>query len=169
MFEGDWYCLYTKPRQENLAAQSILDAGFEAFAPKMEVRRLVRGRAKVGEVALFSSYIFAGVRNEEDMGKLRYLRGVVRVVGFGKNGESLKVPVSILEELDSFLDDQVYRLKEELKEGDAVTVVDGPLKGVDAIFKSHLKGAERASILFEILDTQQEVEIAKDILIKKED
>ena len=169
MFKGDWYCLYTKPRQEALAAQSVLDAGFDVLAPRMEVRRVLRGKAVVSELPLFASYIFAGVQNEEDMGKLRYLRGVVRVVGFGKEGRSLKIPTDILAALDSFLDDQVYRLKEELRAGDPVMVLEGPLKGVEAVFKSGIHGTERASILFEILDTQQEVQIAKEHIIKKED
>ena len=55
-----------------------------------------------------------------------------------------------MEALSQFLDENnVYKLeRDELKDGDHVKVLDGPLKGVEAVFKADLKDGERAVILF---------------------
>ena len=64
MFDGNWYCLYTKPRQEALSVQSALDEGFAAFCPMIEQRKVRRGKAQIVTTPLFPSYIF--VEAEED-------------------------------------------------------------------------------------------------------
>lgn len=169
MFEGDWYCLYTKPRQENLTAQSALDAGFPTFNPKIEVRKVRRGKATYVHAALFPSYVFIQA-NEDNLDKARYLRGVNRIIGFGRDGESLKIPAIILETLATFLEDNVYKHDmHELKDGDKVQVLDGPLKGVEAIFKKGLKDGERAVVLFELFSNYQEAKVNIEDLIKSDD
>ena len=170
MFDGNWYCLYTKPRQEALSVQSALDEGFEAFCPMIEQRKVRRGKAQIVTAPLFPSYIF--VEAEEDkLLKIRHLRGVGRIIGFGKDGSSLLVPGEVLEALSQFLDENnVYKLdRNELKDGDRVKVLDGPLKGIEAIFKKGVKDGERAVILFEMLSTHQEAKVKMEDLIKNED
>jgi transcriptional antiterminator RfaH len=169
MFEGDWYCLYTKPRQENLAAQSAIDSGFVTFNPKIEKRRLLRGKATYALYPLFPSYIFVEA-NEDSLAKARYLRGVNRIIGFGKNGTSYKIPTPILRTLSTFLDDNIYKHDmHDLKDGDKVTVLDGPLKGVEAIFKAGLKDGERAIVLFELFSNYQEAKVNLEDIIKADD
>ena len=91
-------------------------------------------------------------------------------MGFGKDGGSMLVPGEILSGLASFLDENnVYKLdRDELKDGDRVKVLDGPLKGIEAVFKKDLKDGERAVILFEIL-SHQEAQVNMEDLIKSED
>ncbi|MDD7987026.1 transcriptional activator RfaH [Lentisphaera marina] len=169
MFEGDWYCLYTKPRQENLAAQSAIDAGFVTFNPKIEKRRLLRGKATYAHYPLFPSYIFVEA-NDESLDKARYLRGVNRIIGFGKNGTSYKIPAIILKTLSTFLEDNVYKHDmHDLKQGDKVTVLDGPLKGVEAVFQEGLKDGERAIVLFELFSNYQEAKVSLEDIIKSDD
>ena len=170
MFDGDWYCLYTKPRQEPLSVQSAIDEGFKAFCPMIEQRKVRKGKAQIMTIPLFPSYIFVQAEQEKLL-KIRHLRGVGRIVGFGKDGGSMLVPGEILSGLASFLDENnVYKLdRDELKDGDRVKVLDGPLKGIEAVFKKDLKDGERAVILFEILSSHQEAQVNMEDLIKSED
>jgi transcriptional antiterminator RfaH len=169
MFDGDWYCLYTKPRQENLAARSALDEGFPTFNPQIETRKVLRGKASYVNTPLFPSYIFIQA-DEDSLDKARFLRGVNRIIGFGRDGSSLPIPAIILETLSTFLDDNVYKHDmHDLKDGDKVTVLDGPLKGIEAIFKKDLKDGERAIVLFELFSSYQEAKVKMENLIKSDD
>ncbi len=169
MFEGDWYCIYTKPRMENLANQTAQDEGLKTFHPLIEKRRLIRGKAEWVKAPLFPNYVFIQAKDDEIL-KLKHLRGASRIVGFGKEGSSFKFPGEVLAAVNEFLDNGVFKDRnQDLKTGDKVKILDGPLKGVEAIFKESTKEGERAVILFEILSIQQEVKVKKEDIVKEDD
>jgi transcriptional antiterminator RfaH len=72
--------------------------------------------------------------------------GVSQLVKFGHRF------AEVSQNLVSWVQDQakVMRLAPELKQGDVVTITEGPFRGMDAIFKTY-DGEKRAILLLNLL------------------
>jgi len=162
-----WYLIHTHPKQEDRASSNLRAWGVETFAPLIKERRVNEYSGAITYVIkpLFPSYIFARFRLNELFHKVRFTRGVHSVVSFG--------------DLPSPVDDCIVNLvkmrmngvgfvslNEELKPGDEVTVIHGPLRSLTAIFERELKGPDRVVILLKAVKYQAHVEISRDMIKK---
>jgi transcriptional antiterminator RfaH len=160
-----WYAIHTKPRQETLAADNLQRQDFEVYLPRLQQARRSRGRWRRNIEALFPRYLFIQLDLEQDnIAPIRSTRGVSRLVSF--NGRPAPVPKPFIDALNHSADADtgLHRPAESLFEpGRAVTIVNGPLAGLEAIFKTH-DGEARSIILLELLGKTQQLTINKDHL-----
>jgi transcriptional antiterminator RfaH len=61
--QGNWYALYTRPRNEKKVVERLEKQGFEVYLPLQEQKRKWSDRYKVVKVPIISSYVF--IRTEE--------------------------------------------------------------------------------------------------------
>jgi transcription antitermination factor NusG len=128
---AQWYALYTNARHEKVVARQLEDRHVETFLPLYRTWRRWKDRRKQVELALFPSYVF--VRIEED-NKLRVLKvpGAVSVVSF--NGKMAVLPERDINALRNALENQVYAEPcPYLRVGRKVRVVKGPIAGAEGI------------------------------------
>jgi transcriptional antiterminator RfaH len=115
---------------------------------------------------LFPGYLFARFIAERAIARISFTRGVDRVVSFGAG------PSSVDEEIIRFLRAQVRedgfvrigeecQFGEELKRGDRVTILAGPLRQLTGIFERELSDGERVSILMGAINYQGRILIDK--------
>ncbi len=146
-----WYAVLTKPRAEPVALANLLRQGYECLYPRVRhSRRGARGMVDSIE-ALFPRYVF--LRADADLTSLapvRSTRGVAGLVRFGT--APAQVPEQVIASIRSRSDaDTIVELNApDLRPGDEVTVTEGPLSGLSAIFQSAC-GLERVRLLVRML------------------
>jgi transcription antitermination factor NusG len=65
MMEQHWYAVYTRPRSEKKAADTLGTAGIQTYCPVQKVRRRWHDRFKVIEEPIFRSYAFVRISDKE--------------------------------------------------------------------------------------------------------
>lgn len=156
-----WYALYTKPHQEDRAAENLAAWGIQTLLPKF------RARDSVGSLHnLFPSYIFARFDAPSMLHKIRFTRGVSYVVSFG--GRPAEVADEIITAIYRRIDDKgILCDRSVLKPGDAVIIESGPLRNFEGVFEQELSDHERVRILLTTVAYSARVEVSKCDLRKR--
>ena len=72
----NWYLIQTKPKQEKMASQNLINQNFEIYYPKTQIKNKV--------VALFPRYIFIQLDDQnQNLSPIRSTKGVANFVRFG--------------------------------------------------------------------------------------
>ena len=159
--EANWYAVFTKPRQEQLAAEHLERQHFECFLPMAfnPYQRRSKQRQLCIE-ALFPRYLFLrAVADQQSLGPVRSTRGVCCLVRFGM--KLITVPENIIRSIKARMHPESGLIELEptpVNPGDRVRVFDGPFTGIEGILKAHT-GQQRALILMDLLGTQSTVEV----------
>lgn len=153
---GNWYALYTTARHEKVVARQLEERRIESFLPTCRTWHRWKDRRKLVEVALFPSYVFVRIEEEQ---KLRVLKvsGAVNVVTF--NGKMAPLPQREIDALRNALENEVYAEPcPYLKIGRKVRVVRGPMAGAEGIL-SRKKDKCRVVISVDVLMRSVAVEV----------
>ena len=149
-----WYLVQCKARQDGRAREHLLRQGFDCFCPTLKVESLKGGKLRRLALPMFPGYLFVHIRAQDNWTALRSTRGVTRVVSF--SGAPSQVPDSIVDHLRQRCDEAGECAA--LNRGDRVQVRVGPYAEMDAIFLA-MDGEQRVTLLFNILNRQQQVSI----------
>jgi len=145
-----WYLVQTRPRQAERAETNLACQGYRVFHPRVVVERIRRGRRVPCEESLFPNYLFIRLRRWVDNWyPLRSTRGVARLVAFGE--DPLPVEDRLIDEIQRRLEGPP--ITPTFEAGEAIEIVEGPFRGLDAVFKAH-KGADRVLLLIDMLHRQ---------------
>jgi transcriptional antiterminator RfaH len=160
-----WYAIHTHPKQEDRASCNLKVLGAPIFNLKTREPRYNQYTNIPTYLTkpLFPRYIFAQFKIDDLYHKVRFTRGVSSVLSFGDG------PTPIDEEIITIIqsyvgEDGFVRINEEIKPGDRVVVMDGPLKNFEGIFERVMKDADRIRILLEAVSYQAHVEIRRDMV-----
>lgn len=155
--EGRWFALWTRSRQEKVAAKTLDQLGVTHFLPlKTEVHQWSDRKQMVAK-PLFSGYVFVhmdlGRENRLDVLK------VPGIVGFvGNQAGPLPIPDHEIEGIRAILTSGVECTVLPMpKEGDRVRVVRGALAGLEGLLVS-AKSASRFVISVDMI--QQSLAVA---------
>jgi transcriptional antiterminator RfaH len=157
--ESLWYCVKTKTRQEGAATRLLrAELGLEVFCPKIRFKRArVTGVAWVNE-AMFPGYLFVRFAYPLLHRRIAATTGVARILSFG--GRPSVVEDAVLGELRRHVaDGETVEISAEIREGEEVKVVEGPLSGVKALVTRVLPARERVAILLSMLGEEREIEV----------
>ena len=147
-----WYAVHSRPKQEIRALENLQNQGFEAWLPLITVEKLRRGRLAEVTEPMFSRYLFIRLDTEQtNWAPIRSTLGVSRLVSFGNR------PAPIADNLIQALRPMPDRAPERLLQaGQAVRMIDGPLKGLEAVYKQ-ADGELRAMVLVDLMSKQHSV------------
>ena len=159
-----WLVFYTKSRHEKKIEAYLVKRGYEVFLPMQKVLRQWSDRKKKVEVPLFNSYIF--VNETEDK-----ISTLLQTPGMAWNIRHNDKPAVLhhyeLEVIKRFLSSGLFiehTSQQNFKSGDAVEVIDGPLKGLRGTLVRTTEG-EKFSVLLESI--QQNVTVTLDPIVLK--
>ncbi len=152
---GQWYVVYTKPRQEACAQENLARQGYDCFLPVMTVQKIRRGKWVEEAECLFRRYLFIRlIAGQSNFAPIRSTRGVSGLVRFGV--QPAVVPDAVVETLRTLpTQDQPM-----FKAGDVVTITKGAFAGIAAEFvalKQMPDGETRALVLLELLSKLQRI------------
>src|SRR4030043_1363774 len=78
-----WYVIHTKPGDENRVGTNLQNQEIEAFLPLLETYQYRNGRMIPKIKPLFPNYLFAKLDLEHHYYKVKWTRGVRRILGIG--------------------------------------------------------------------------------------
>lgn len=132
-----WYALYVKSRSEKKVLTQLEEQGFEAFLPLVTHVKQWSDRKKKVEEPLFKSYVFVHSTDKEHYPILN-VYGVVKFVTF--EHKAVVVPdnqiLAIKRYINDFQEEENNLKNTELKEGQMVRIIAGPLMGLTGRLKS---------------------------------
>lgn len=131
--ERQWHALYVRSRSEKKVLSQLEEMGIEAYLPLVTKVKQWSDRRKKIEEPLFKSYVFVHSNAKEYLPILN-VYGVMRFVTF--EHEAVVVPDNQIVAIKRFVDDyehgEEFKMlnNEELKEGQMVRIINGPMKGL---------------------------------------
>ena len=158
---SEWYLVYCKARQEDVAARGLEEQGYAVYLPKMRVRKRRPGGRVDVEEPLFPRYLFVATTSEEhSIAPVQYTAGVQKLVKFGHlyMSVSSEIVTSIKQREDPEIGLHRFELP-KVRKGDPVRIRSGVLAGLDAVFEKKT-GKDRVVVLLELLGQQTRAEVA---------
>lgn len=153
--ERYWYAVQARPKQEQRAAMNLASSGVTTFLPML---RELHTNGRVGTAPLFPRYLFARCDGVESLPRIRYTRGVAKVLGTGDGPTA--VDDAIIESIrDRVGADGFVELTQSLEAGDRVEITTGPLKGLVGIFDSSTSACQRVVLLLNAVSVQMRVQV----------
>lgn len=131
--EKHWHALYVRSRSEKKVLSQLEDQGYMAYLPLVTEIKKWSDRKKKVEEPLFKSYVFVYSCDREYIPILN-IYGVVKFVSFEK--QAVVVPESQILAIKKFVSEyergEEFKMlnNEELKVGQMVRIINGPLKGL---------------------------------------
>lgn len=155
-----WFAVYTKPRQECIALEHLERQGFRCMLPMALNPYQKRSSSKPKAEPLFPRYLFLNAApSQQSLGPVRSTRGVATLVRFGT--ELVRVPEAVIQTIEQRRDPASGLVQLDpvpVEPGDKVRVFDGPLAGLQGVFRER-KGENRALLLMTLLGTTTTVEV----------
>ncbi|MCH8567067.1 MAG: UpxY family transcription antiterminator [Balneolales bacterium] len=129
-----WYALKTKPRAEKKLHERLTDAQIEHYLPLVKVLKEWSDRKKWIEEPMFRGYLFVFTKSSE-FAKVLSVDGAVHFVRFNQGFAVIRE-----DQIEFIRKVEENKLRYEVtehnfEEGDEVEIIQGPLKGMRAIWK----------------------------------
>lgn len=155
-----WFVLLTRSNFEQTVYTSICGKKIDAFLPRMRKQSRRKDRKIMIETPLFPGYLFVK-STMASVDQLRILKtiGAVRLLGNPRG--PLPVPenqIEALKLLTSAPMDLITGTTLQLKKGDWVIILEGPMAGLKGEFYRH-KGQSRVIVKVDLLGQYAGVEV----------
>lgn len=126
---GKWYPVYTNPRAEKKAYQSLINKGVEAYLPLQRQLKKWSDRKKWVEEPFIKSYLFVHIKEYEQT-EVLMTKGIARFLYFG--GRITAMPDRQIEQLKLLIASpfELEITEENLQPGEKIIIKAGPLKGM---------------------------------------
>lgn len=150
-----WYLVHSKPRHENMALDHLVRQGYEAWLPMIKSLAKTRRSSRQGPefvfVPLFPRYVFfRPAHPDQSIAPARSTQGVTRLVTFGVHPATLSH--EHMRELALWVQSQHQQdavTLANIRTGDSVQILQGPLAGLDALVTMTEK--DRITVLLNLL------------------
>ena len=162
-----WKVIYTASRQEKKLAQRLSQIGIEHYLPIYRKLSQWSDRKKWVEVPLFSGYLFVRPTSKQRDLVLQQAGAVAYLRFNGQDAVVTERELKVIEQLlESGYSMESLTKPDDLKKGDQVMVIDGPLKGqmVDVVRRNN---DEIFLVSFDTIGQSIKVNLPYQILEKK--
>ena len=145
-----WYLIQSKPRQEAVAETHLARQAYTVYLPWHQVTKRKRQQLVASKEPMFARYLFIQLdQGVDNWAPIRSTRGVQNLVRFGG------MPARLPDQLIACLYEREHQNEhtepvQTFQEGQIVRLMDGPLRGYEAIFKA-TSGQQRAYVLLDLL------------------
>lgn len=157
---AQWYVVQTKPGNEHRVEMNLFNQEIEVFLPLLETFQYSHAKVIQKIKPLFSNYLFAKLDIDVHYYKVRYTRGVNKILGSGVE------PVPISEKVIQTIRERtgkgnLVKLEEEWREGDLVRINSGPFKELIGVFQKKMSDNGRVRILLNLIGVDVPVQISR--------
>ncbi len=167
MSESDlqWYILSIKPKQEQTVVKNLDILGVQHYLPLYQRKKKIKKTKTDIVVPLFPGYLFCRFEFDEHYQKIRYTRGVKKVLG---NKQSLWVISD--EKIEDIRDREkdglvvLKKIKEKFEKGVKIIVDEWDFDGWEVIFVEDIPDEKRAVILLTNVNFTTRLTLPKEYL-----
>jgi transcriptional antiterminator RfaH len=145
---NNWYLIYTKSHQEKVALDNLTRQYYQCYLPLINKEKILRGKKILSKEPMFPRYLFVRLSHDgqQNWSPIRSTIGVSHLVNFG--GLAASLDDETMDNLQQKIDNN--SLVKVFSKGDSIEIVNGPFKGLEAIFRSY-SGEERAVLLLDFM------------------
>lgn len=155
-----WYVIQTKPSNEHRVETNLSNQEIEVFFPKCEKFQYAQGRLVQKIKPLFPNYLFAKLDIDTHYYKVKWTRGVSKILGVG--GEPIpiseKVVLTIQERTG---ENNLVSLDDGLVQGSVVQFTSGPFKDLMGVFDKRMSDGKRVKVLLNLIGVDVPVQVSK--------
>ncbi len=162
-----WLCVHTRPRKEAAAEQYCCDVlELDTYYPQLKRLKTIRRVKRWVTGPLFPRYFFCRLNLAHNFRAVRYAPQVIDVVSFG--GRPTVVDDAIIQQLQQWAGDavDVLTVRPAFKPGDLVEIVDGPLRGLQAVVLQEMSDRDRVAVLLSTLECQARLIVSRSQLVE---
>jgi transcription elongation factor/antiterminator RfaH len=155
-----WYVIQTKPANEHRVEINLFNQGIETFLPLFESHQYCNGKIVQKIKPLFFNYLFARLDINLQYYKVKWTRGVNKILGNGDGPISIsgKVVETIKERTGK---DNLVKLEEGLEEGTLVQFTSGPFKDLIGVFDKKMSDGKRVRVLLSLIGVDVPVQVSR--------
>jgi transcriptional antiterminator RfaH len=155
-----WYVIQTKPANEQRVEAHLINQGMEVFLPLLKTIAFCSGKMVPRIKSLFPNYLFARLDLQRQYYKVKWTRGVSKILGTGDG------PVAISEKVIQAIrgrtaGNNLISLEEEWNEGDILQITSGPFRELKGVFQNRMSDQGRVRILLSLIGVEVPVQIPK--------
>ena len=155
-----WYVIQTKPGNEYRAENNLTSQGIETFLPLFESYQYFRGEMISKNKPLFSNYLFAKLDINAHYYKVKWTRGVSKILGIGN--EPIPVSEKVIQTIkDRVGENNLVKLDEGLEEGNIVQFTLGPFKDLMGVFDKKMSDGKRVRVLLSLVGVDVPVQVSR--------
>ena len=155
-----WYVVQTKPGNEHRVETNLSNQEIEVFLPLLETFQHSSGKMIQKIKPLFPNYLFAKLDIDIHYYKVKWTRGVSKILGNGDGPISIsgKVVETIKERTGK---DNLVKLEEGLEEGTLVQFTSGPFKDLMGVFDKKMSDGKRVRVLLSLIGVDVPVQVSR--------
>lgn len=155
-----WYVIQTKPGNEHRVEMNLFHQEIEVFLPLLETFQYSQAKVLQKIKPLFSNYLFAKLDIDAHYYKVKWTRGVNKILGSGVE------PVPVSEKVIQTIRERtgkgnLVKMEEEWREGDPVRINSGPFKELIGVFQRKMSDSGRVRILLNLIGVDVPVQISR--------
>lgn len=157
---AQWYVIQTKPGNEHRVEMNLFHQEIEVFLPLLETFQYSQAKVLQKIKPLFSNYLFAKLDIDAHYYKVKWTRGVNKILGSGVE------PVPVSEKVIQTIRERtgkgnLVKMEEEWREGDPVRINSGPFKELIGVFQRKMSDNGRVRILLNLIGVDVPVQISR--------
>jgi transcriptional antiterminator RfaH len=155
-----WYVIQTKPANEHRVEAHLSNQEIAVFLPMLETFHYLDGKMIPKIKPMFPGYLFARLDLPAAYYKVKWTRGVNKILGTGS--EPIPVSEKVIQTLHQRIgENNVVRLDDGLEEGNVVRFTSGPFKGLMGVFDKNMSDGGRVRILLSLIGVDASVQVSR--------
>ncbi len=155
-----WYVIHTKPGNEHRVETNLSNQEIEIFLPLLGVFQDNHGKVVQKIKPLFPNYLFAKLDINMHYYKVKWTRGVSKILGVGS--EPLPISEKVIQAIQSRIgEDNLVKLEDDFKEGHVVQFTSGPFKDLMGVFDKRMSDGKRVKVLLNLIGVDVPVRVSR--------
>jgi len=155
-----WYVIQTKPGNEHRVETNLSNQEIEVFLPLLESFQYSSGKMAQKIKPLFPNYLFAKLDIDLHYYKVKWTRGVSKILGVGSG------PVAISEKVIETIkarmgENNLVMLDDGLQQGNMVQFTSGPFKDLMGVFDKKMSDGKRVKVLLNLIGVDVPVQVSR--------
>jgi transcriptional antiterminator RfaH len=155
-----WYVIHTKPGNECRVEANLSNQEMEVFLPRLETFQYAHGKMVQKIKPLFPNYLFAKLDMDVHYYKVKWTRGVSKILGVGN--EPLPISEKVIQTIKARRgENNLVKLNDGLEEGNIVQFTSGPFRDLLGVFDKEMSDGKRVKVLLSLIGVDVAVQVSR--------
>ena len=155
-----WYVVHTKPGNERRVETNLSNQEIEVFLPLLETRQYFYEKMVQKIKPLFPNYLFAMLDIDVHYYKVKWTRGVNKILGVGN--EPVPISDKVIQTIKAQRGENNFiKLDDGMEKGNIVQFTSGPFKDLMGVFDKKISDGNRVRVLLSLIGVDVPVQVSK--------